>query len=103
MAGIPLITQSDPGSENYGIANCHTSLRHQLDPSLTQTLQHRWKREKQNVKPEAVWSQYRRQFTPGFETILDYGVQHGLYDVDDHLEKYVIQTLHIIVLLMTFC
>lgn len=90
FSGIPLITQSDPGKENNGTANCHTSIRHHLDPSLIRTLQHRWKREKNNVKPEGVWSQYRRQFTPGFESILDYGVQNGLYDVNDHLEKYVL-------------
>jgi hypothetical protein len=85
--GIPLITQSDPGGENYGIANCHTATRQRLDPSLEGTLQHRWMKDKMNIKPEATWSQMRRQFTPGFENILDAGVARGLYDVDKPLEK----------------
>ncbi|KAF9536051.1 hypothetical protein CPC08DRAFT_652289, partial [Agrocybe pediades] len=62
---IPLITQSDPGSENYRIANAHTTLRHELDRSLVGTIQHRWMRHKKNVKPEITWSQLRRNFTPG--------------------------------------
>ncbi|KAG6875534.1 hypothetical protein C0993_008752 [Termitomyces sp. T159_Od127] len=65
IGGIPLITQSDRGRENNGMANCHTMLRHQLDPSLVGTLQHRWTVEKGNVKPEAAWSQLCHQFTPG--------------------------------------
>lgn len=44
--GIPLITQSDPGSENYGIANCQTVTRQRLDPSLQGSLQHRWMNKK---------------------------------------------------------
>jgi hypothetical protein len=87
--GIPLITQSDLGSENYGIANCHTVTRQRLDSSLIGTMQHRWMSKKAlNVKPEATWSQMRRQFTPGFEDILDKGVARGLYDVTKPLEKY---------------
>ncbi|KDQ50823.1 hypothetical protein JAAARDRAFT_62969 [Jaapia argillacea MUCL 33604] len=39
---MPLVTQSDPSSENNGIANSHTYLRHWHDPSLINTLQHRW-------------------------------------------------------------
>jgi hypothetical protein len=35
-----------------------------------------------------MWSQLRRQFTPGFEDILDFGVNNGLYKADDPLEKY---------------
>ncbi|KAJ6583676.1 hypothetical protein B0H10DRAFT_2168133 [Mycena sp. CBHHK59/15] len=79
--GIPLITQSDCGSENYGIANCHTVTRQRLDPSLIGTLQHRWMYDTMNIKPEASWSQTQRQFTPGFENILDQGVARGLYDI----------------------
>ncbi|KAG6882716.1 hypothetical protein C0993_009446 [Termitomyces sp. T159_Od127] len=87
IGGIPLITQSDRGCENKGMANCHTMLHHQLHSSLVGTLQHRWTFEKGNVKPEAAWSQLRRQFTPGFETILDQGLNKGLYDPSDPLEK----------------
>ncbi|ETW77066.1 hypothetical protein HETIRDRAFT_326449 [Heterobasidion irregulare TC 32-1] len=38
--GIPLIMQSDPGSENFGVANAHTL----------------WMRKYQNIKPESHWS-----------------------------------------------
>ena len=34
------LTQIDPGTENYGVANAHTVMCHCLDPSLTGTLQH---------------------------------------------------------------
>ena len=87
--GVPLVTQSDPGSENFGIANCHTEIRHHLDPSLRDTLQHRWMRNKTNIKPEIVWSLFRRGWSPGFETILDEGRLNGLYDVNEPLERYV--------------
>ncbi|KAJ7438148.1 hypothetical protein FB451DRAFT_1344417 [Mycena latifolia] len=96
IGGIPLITQSDPGSENYGIANCHTVTRQRLDPSLVGSLQHRWMNKKaMNVKPEPMWSQYRRNFSPGFEDILDEGVNRGLYKPDRPLEKLVFRWLAI--------
>lgn len=88
MSGIPLVTQSDPGTENNGVANCHTNTRQMLNPTLEGTIQHRWKHNKANVKPEITWSLLRRQFTPGFENILDSGVTQGFYDVDDPLQKY---------------
>ncbi|KAJ7084177.1 hypothetical protein C8R43DRAFT_1051851 [Mycena crocata] len=94
--GIPLITQSDLGSENYGIANCHTVTRQRLDPSLAGTLQHKWMSKKaMNVKPEATWSQMRRQFSPGFENILEEGVAQGLYSINKPLEKLVFRWLAI--------
>ncbi|KAJ6596587.1 hypothetical protein B0H10DRAFT_2441868 [Mycena sp. CBHHK59/15] len=46
---MPLVSQSDPGSENFGLANGHTLLRHWHDQSLFGTLQHRWMNEKKNV------------------------------------------------------
>ncbi|KAJ7576955.1 hypothetical protein C8J56DRAFT_1114407 [Mycena floridula] len=86
LQGIPLVTQSDPGSENNGIANCHTSIRHRLDPTLQGTLQHKWiTGNGKNVKPEAVWSDLRRHWTVGFETLLDWGVAHGFYDINNGL------------------
>ena len=42
-----------------------------------------------------MWSQLRRQFTPGFENLLDYGLNNGLYNPDDPLEKYVTWSLYI--------
>ncbi|KAJ7455486.1 hypothetical protein FB451DRAFT_1342284 [Mycena latifolia] len=96
IGGIPLITQSDPGSENYGIANCHTVTRQRLDPSLEGSLQHRWMNKKaMNVKPEAMWSQFRRQFAPGFEDILDEGINRGLYNINRPLDKLVFRWLAI--------
>ncbi|KAI9452828.1 hypothetical protein F5148DRAFT_1330590 [Russula earlei] len=95
IGGIPLITQSDRGTENNVVANCHTVTRHWLDPSLVGTLQHRWCVEKTNIKPEIAWSQLRRQFTPGFESHLDFGYNNGLYNPDDPLEKLVFRWLAI--------
>ena len=44
-------------------------------------------RKHANVKPEIIWSVFRRQWTPGFEDILDHGLNNGLYDPDNPLEK----------------
>ncbi|KIK14796.1 hypothetical protein PISMIDRAFT_59358, partial [Pisolithus microcarpus 441] len=92
---IPLVTQSDPGTENFGIANAQTMLRQWHDPSLIGTLQHRWMRHKKNITPEIMWSQLRRRFTPGFETILEQGVKEGWYDIDNTLERLVFRWLFI--------
>ncbi|KAK7007129.1 hypothetical protein R3P38DRAFT_3325564 [Favolaschia claudopus] len=70
---MPLIFQSDFG-------NGHTLLRHSHDSALIGTLQHRWMNEKKNIPPEISWSQLRRRFTPGFEDILDIGVNNGWND-----------------------
>ncbi|KAG1836109.1 hypothetical protein F4604DRAFT_1943658 [Suillus subluteus] len=86
LGHMPMVTQSDPGSENYGIANAHTMLRQWHDPALQGSLQHRWMRTKKNVMPEITWSQMRRRFTPGFETLLDHGVTSGWYDTNNTLQ-----------------
>jgi hypothetical protein len=54
---------------------------------LSGTLQHRWKRKKNNVKSEANWSVFRRDFAPGFEDLFESGVNQGWYHVDKPLEK----------------
>ncbi|KAG1718698.1 hypothetical protein EDB19DRAFT_1837675 [Suillus lakei] len=77
LLDMPMVTQSDPGSENYGIAKAHTMLRQWHDPALQGSLQHRWMRTKKNVMPEITWSQMQHHFTPGFETLLDHGVTSG--------------------------
>ncbi|KAJ7780799.1 hypothetical protein DFH07DRAFT_685641, partial [Mycena maculata] len=46
-----------------------------------------------NVIPEIGWSQLRHRFTPGFEDILDVGVNNGWYDPDILLEAYVMPLL----------
>jgi hypothetical protein len=79
---------SDPGPENNGIANMHTLMRHQLDPSLRDTLQHLFCHNKTNIKSEIGWSQFRAQWAPGFEDLFDFGVNSGFYTASDPLEKY---------------
>jgi hypothetical protein len=81
-----MVTQSDPGSENYGIANGHTFIRQWLDPRLEGHLLHRWMREKKNVMPEISWSQMRARWSPGFENVLDYGANNNLYNQNDPLQ-----------------
>ncbi|KAG1824248.1 hypothetical protein DFJ58DRAFT_738729 [Suillus subalutaceus] len=86
LGHMPMVTQSNPGSENYGIANAHTMLRQWHDPALQGSLQHHWMRTKKNVMPEITWSQMRRCFTPGFETLLNHGVTSGWYDTNNTLQ-----------------
>ncbi|KAJ6474357.1 hypothetical protein C8R45DRAFT_835079 [Mycena sanguinolenta] len=95
LGAAPLVSQSDPGTENYGLANGHTLLRHLHDPSLEGTLQHRWMLKKKNVMPEIGWSQLRHRFTPGFEDILDVGVNNGWYNPDILLEALVFRYVFI--------
>ncbi|KZT50182.1 hypothetical protein CALCODRAFT_444920, partial [Calocera cornea HHB12733] len=76
---IPLLTQSDPGTENNGIANAQTTLRRLLDPSLEDTLQHQWMRGHSNIKPEIFWSKLRRQWSQGWEALFQEGLDNGYY------------------------
>lgn len=62
-------------------------MRHWHDNNLHGSLQHRWMRHKKNIKPEITWSQLRCRFTPGFESILERGVQEGWYDIDNTLQR----------------
>ncbi|KAK7027800.1 hypothetical protein R3P38DRAFT_3315318 [Favolaschia claudopus] len=71
IGGIPMISQSDLGPENFGIANCQTATRQRLDVTLVGSMQHRWVNKKaMNVKPEATWSVLRRNFCVAFETLI---------------------------------
>ena len=90
---IPLITQSDPGTENFGIANAQTMLWQWHDEGLVGTLQHRWMWLKKNIMPEIAWSQLRCRFTPGFKSILDCGVEEGWYNSNNTLQRYFPITL----------
>ncbi|KAJ7759725.1 hypothetical protein DFH07DRAFT_918861 [Mycena maculata] len=92
---MPLVSQSDPGVENFGLANGHTLLRHWHDPSLEGTLQHRWMNQKKNVMPKIGWSQLRHRFTPGFEDILDVGVTNEWYDPNNLLQALVFRWVFI--------
>ncbi|KAG1758561.1 hypothetical protein EDD22DRAFT_783750 [Suillus occidentalis] len=95
LGAMPLVTQSDPGTENNGIANGHTMLRHLQDPGLARTLQHKFRGDHRNIKPEIFWSQLRRRWTPGFEDILDFGLSTGIYNPDDALERLVFHFIFI--------
>lgn len=87
---MPLLTQSDPGTENNGVANAQTFLRHRHDPSLSTSLQHKFKGNKGNVKPEIAWRRLRYTWTAGFETLLQQGLDAGWYDPDVILERYAV-------------
>ncbi|KAG2029242.1 hypothetical protein BDR03DRAFT_1018676 [Suillus americanus] len=83
---MPMVTQSNPGSENYGIANAHTILHQWHNPALQGSLQHCWMRMKKNVMLEVTWSQMQHCFTPGFETLLNHGVTSSWYDTNNTLQ-----------------
>ena len=46
LSDIPMVTQSDPGTENFDIANAQTLLLQMHDPTLEGFVQHRWMRTK---------------------------------------------------------
>lgn len=81
--------QSDPRTKNYGVTNMHTIIHHCLDPSLANTLQHCFMPGHNNVLLEVKWSILQWDFVPGFEDILQQGVDNGWYDINDVLEKWV--------------
>ncbi|KZT50095.1 hypothetical protein CALCODRAFT_445008 [Calocera cornea HHB12733] len=93
--GIPLLTQSDPGSENNGIANAQTTMHQRLDPSLEGKLQHCWMRGHANIKPEIKWMQLRREFTRAFEDLFAVGTNYGWYDKHNCLQNYIFRWLAI--------
>ncbi|KAI6045940.1 hypothetical protein EDC04DRAFT_3024877 [Pisolithus marmoratus] len=86
VAVIPLVTQSDPSSENYSIVNAQTMLCQWHDPKLEGTLQHRWMQTWKNIKPEIMWSQLCWPFTPSFKSVLEHGVHKGWFNIDNTLQ-----------------
>ena len=85
-----MLTQSDRGTENNGIANAQTLLRHRMDPNLEQTLQHKWMGGKRNIKPEIAWRMLRREWTQGFEDVMQMGLDNGWYTPEIMLERQVV-------------
>lgn len=83
---MPLLTQSDPGTENFGIANSQSTLRQMLDPDLAGTMQHIHSRKHGNKKPEVFWAGLRRRFMPAIEQLLSEGLEQGIYDPDIHIQ-----------------
>jgi hypothetical protein len=75
--------------ENYNVAYAHTHIRHTLDPSLTSSIQHNWKRGHMNIKPEQMWSRFRRVWTGGFEELLDEGIRQQWYNTVNIADRYV--------------
>ena len=87
--GAPCVTQSDRGTENFNVAYAHTHIRHILDPSLSGSIQHQWMHGHSNIKPEQMWSRFRRMWTPGFETLLQKGISRQWYDDVNVADRYV--------------
>jgi hypothetical protein len=92
--GAPCVTQSDLGTENYNVAYAHTHIRHALDPTLTGSIQHNWKRGHTNIKPEQMWWRFRRTWVGGFEKLLEKGVREQWYNTVNIADRYVLQRLH---------
>ncbi|KAI6102910.1 hypothetical protein F5141DRAFT_1007960, partial [Pisolithus sp. B1] len=86
---IPMIMQSNPGTENFVLANAQTLLHQMHDPTLEGYVQHRWMHTKKNIKPKIAWSQLRHHFSPGFKSLLDTGVDAGWYDPNNTLQLMV--------------
>ncbi|KAF6763513.1 hypothetical protein DFP72DRAFT_999679 [Ephemerocybe angulata] len=94
---VPLLTQSDPGTENTRVANAQSYMRQLLDP-LLDGIQHVWKRNKMNIKAEIEWSLFRRKWSPGFENLFDEGIMEGnliRYDKSNPLQALVFRFLSI--------
>ena len=65
-----LVTQSDPGPENFCIAKGHSFIWQSLVPLLEGTLQHWYMKDKNNLPPEILWSNLQQNFSPGLEDLL---------------------------------
>ncbi|KAG8708075.1 hypothetical protein FRC09_001464 [Ceratobasidium sp. 395] len=87
--GMPLLTYSDPGSENYGVANAQSWLRQMLDASLVGSMQHKWLRKHGNIKPEIFWSQLRARFAPPLEQLMQEGLDQEWYNLHNELEYLI--------------
>ncbi|KAI6032452.1 hypothetical protein EDC04DRAFT_2922060, partial [Pisolithus marmoratus] len=67
---VPMIIQSNPGTENFGIANAQMLLWQMHDSTLEGYVQHWWMHSKKNIMPEIAWSQLRRHFPLGLSHYL---------------------------------
>jgi hypothetical protein len=84
---MPLVTQSDPGTENFGIANGHTMLHQWYDPSLQgvhNTASLDANQEQCHARDRVVAT-----VTSCFESLLDHRVEQDWYDSDNTLQVYV--------------
>ncbi|EGO00533.1 hypothetical protein SERLA73DRAFT_151288 [Serpula lacrymans var. lacrymans S7.3] len=60
------------------------SLACRLSPRVTQ---HAFKGLHRNIKPEIFWSQLQKRWSPGFEILMDEGLNNGLYNPNNALER----------------
>lgn len=86
--GLPMLTQSDHGTENYNIAYAQTHMRQKLDPDLVGTLQHSFMRGHTNIKPERAWGRLRDTWSKGFEDMLNIGITNQWYNTSNVLDRY---------------
>jgi len=91
--GAPCVTQSDRGTENFNVAYAHTHIRHMLDPSLSGSIQHQWMHGHSNIKPKQMWSRFRRMWVPGFESLLQKGINQRWYDDVNVADRYVVRAI----------
>ncbi|KAG8712180.1 hypothetical protein FRC09_020143 [Ceratobasidium sp. 395] len=83
---MPLLTHSDPGTENFGVANAQTVLQQLLNPSLAGTSQHTWLQGHLNIKPKIAWSQIHRRLSEGLEAVLQIDINQGWFNPNNNLE-----------------
>ncbi|EGO26092.1 hypothetical protein SERLADRAFT_407006 [Serpula lacrymans var. lacrymans S7.9] len=67
------------------------SLACRLSPRVTQ---HAFKGLHRNIKPEIFWSQLQKRWSPGFEILMDEGLNNGLYNPNNALERDFMVNLH---------
>ena len=89
-----MLTQSDHGTENYNVAYAQTSMRQELDPRLTGTLQHRFMRGHTNIKPERAWGRLRDTWSKGFEDMLSEGITNEWYNPSNLIDRYGFPSIH---------
>jgi len=65
-------------------------IHHALNPSLSSSIQHNWKRGHLNIKPEQMWSRFHWTWTNSFEELLEKGVQQQWYNVVNITDQYVV-------------
>ena len=82
-----MLTQSDHGTENYHVDYAQTSIRQELDPELSGTLQHKWMHGHTNIKPKHAWGRLRDMWSKDFEDMFDVGIQNQWYNLSNTLDR----------------
>ena len=71
------------------MAYAHTYIQHSLDQTLTGSIQHQWKCGHRNIKPEQMWLRFRKTWVPGFEQLLDKGLEQQWYNIVNITDRCV--------------